>query len=74
MLIVCLVIQIQFSKVSFNDYSYFGRHLFRRDVLEGTLDEMLYKNIKSEGNNTISGRARRESEVPDIPARLISKK
>jgi len=50
------------------------RHLFRRDVLEGTLDEMLYKDLRSDSNDTITGRARRESEVPDIPARLVSKK
>ena len=43
-------------------------------MLEGTLDEMLYKDLKSDSNDTITGRARRESEVPDIPARLVSKK
>ena len=42
--------------------------------MEGTLDEMLYKNIRSESNDTIYGRERRDSELPDIPARLASKK
>jgi len=53
------------------------RHLFRRDVLEGTLDEMLFQNDKVEtakGNITTSARTRRDSQFPDIPARRRSKK
>jgi len=51
------------------------RHLFRRDVLEGTLEEMLEKIEEDEekdsekilaGNGTTSARARRQVEFPDI--------
>eukprot|EP00090_Calanus_glacialis_P040546 TRINITY_DN70763_c0_g1_i1.p1 TRINITY_DN70763_c0_g1~~TRINITY_DN70763_c0_g1_i1.p1 ORF type:complete len:144 (+),score=17.98 TRINITY_DN70763_c0_g1_i1:109-540(+) len=45
------------------------RHLFRRDILEGTLDEMTYKEErleKPDGNRTDSARPRRQAGFPDI--------
>ena len=43
--------------------------MFRRDILEGTLDEMTYKEErleKPDGNGTDSARPRRQAGFPDI--------
>jgi hypothetical protein len=43
--------------------------LFRRDILEGTLDEMTYKEErleKPDGNGTDYARPRRQTGFPDI--------
>ena len=43
--------------------------MFRRDILEGTLDEMTYKEErleKPDGNRTDSARPRRQAGFPDI--------
>jgi len=53
------------------------RHLFRRDILEGTIEEMMFKEdrlVTAEGNGTASSRARRQSDFPDIPKGSSRKK
>jgi len=53
------------------------RHLFRRDILEGTIEEMMFKEdrlVTAGGNGTASARARRQADFPDIPKESSRKK
>ena len=50
--------------------------MFRRDILEGTLEEMTYKEKrldKPDGNRTEFARGRRQAGFPDIPTKSSTK-